>query len=76
MSHEPTLTEMDRHSATWKKLQAHYEDRLAKLRVENDGRLNADDTARLRGRIHECKALLALGTDRPVIDGDGDTFKD
>lgn len=44
----------------WRALRDHYEQKLAALRIQNDSRLNAEDTARLRGRIEEVKALLAL----------------
>ena len=47
------------------RLKVIYEERLADYRVKNDNRLNADETARLRGRIFEVRNLLALVSDRP-----------
>lgn len=73
---ERVLTEQDRHSACWLKLKAYYEERLALLRVQNDADLNDMDTAKLRGRIKEIRALLGLGEDKPVIVNDEDRFKD
>lgn len=58
---EPVLLKSDITSETWLRLKAHYEARLAALRIQNDGRLDADETARLRGRIKEIKGFLALG---------------
>jgi len=47
------------------RLKAIYEERLAECRVKNDNRLDAEETARLRGRIFEVRNLLALVSDRP-----------
>ena len=47
------------------RLKVIYEERLADYRVKNDNRLNADETARLRGRIFEARGILALVSDRP-----------
>lgn len=52
--------ESDFTSPTWLRLKEHLEARLKDLRAQNDGRLDADETARMRGRIFEIKAFLAL----------------
>jgi hypothetical protein len=73
---EPVLTEGDRNNATWKRLQDHYEKRLAQLRERNDKPRSHDDTLSLRGRIAEVKELLALGTDKPPTPSEDELFKD
>lgn len=55
------LLDSDRHSSTWKRLEAHYQGRLAMLRRKNDGQLTGEQTERLRGQIAEIKQFLALG---------------
>lgn len=47
-------------SATWMKLAKHFEDRLEVLRAKNDSSMSPEKTERLRGRIAEVKAALAL----------------
>lgn len=69
-----TLTEIERNSAVWQKLKPYYEKRLETLRRQNDGNLNREQTAKLRGRIAECVGVLSLGTDKPAIEAE--TFKD
>jgi len=54
------LTPIERRSDVVRKLVAYYEDRLARLRVKNDGDLDDKETARLRGQISECKTFMAL----------------
>lgn len=63
-----TLTRDDRATGLWTRLRGHLEEKLATARVKNDDEtLTEQQTAALRGRINCLKALLALGTDRPVI---------
>lgn len=57
---EPLLNEFDKQSALWKKLRKHVEERLAAMRARNDSNKDETETARLRGRIAECKRLLSL----------------
>lgn len=59
-TNEIVLTRADLDSALWQKLKRYYERQLAILRGNNDASLPQDDTQRLRGRIAECKAFLAL----------------
>lgn len=59
------LTAELRHSATWVVLKKHLEGRLDILRRQNDGDMDERRSARLRGRIAEVKAMLALGEDKP-----------
>lgn len=63
---EPVLLPRDFDEPPILRLKAHYEARLQELRVKNDARLDADKTARLRGRIFEVKSLLALVTNKPA----------
>lgn len=60
---QPLLSTSDRNSAAWSKLARHLESRLDTLRKQNDGPLDAESTANLRGRIAEIKALLEKGKD-------------
>ena len=62
------LTDGDKLTPTWAKLEEHLKDRLAMLRAKNDAPMSEAETATLRGRIAEVKALLSLGDERPVID--------
>lgn len=70
------LTESERMSALWQKLAQHYGERLSALRAKNDKPGNPDDTARLRGRIAEVKALLSLGQPKTPIPSDANLFDD
>lgn len=58
---EPLLTVGDRLSPLWAKVSKHLEARLHSLRCQNDGDKNTEETAKLRGRIAEIKALLDHG---------------
>lgn len=62
----------ERGSATWAKLKAYLEERLAKLREKNDRRRSQQETDFLRGEIAEVKHLLSLGTEKPVPAPDQD----
>lgn len=61
------LDEADLRSATWQKIKAHYEGRLADLRARNDGPLDPIKTAKLRGRIEEAKQILSLASPVPLM---------
>ena len=61
-----TLTENEKLSAVWQKLEAHLTKRLADLRSQNDGDLTHEQTIKLRGRVAELKALLALANTTPA----------
>ena len=63
---EKILNEFDLQSATWKKLSAFLEQRLAEHRKRNDHDQPDGDTAKLRGRIAEDKFILDLGRDKPA----------
>lgn len=58
------LTQQERQSALWLKLEAYMTQKLADLRKQNDGDMSLEATARLRGRIAQMKFLLALGEDQ------------
>lgn len=61
----------DRRTETWVKLRKFYEERLAAARRRNDNpKLTLDDTLVLRGRIAECRAILALDKELPAVFND------
>jgi hypothetical protein len=64
------LTPADRQSAVWLKLKEHYTKRLNTLREQNDGNLDLEATAKIRGRIAEAKQFLALGNPAPPVADD------
>lgn len=62
------LTREERNSPLWRKLLSHYEERLDSLRLQNDGEKDSLETANLRGRIAECKALISLNREKTDIE--------
>jgi hypothetical protein len=60
MSSDFTLTNQERDSALWKRLNAHLESRIDMMRRQNDTSLTETETERLRGRIAFAKELQAL----------------
>ena len=55
------LTEAEKNSDVWAKIRTHLQEKLAKYREQNDNSVLGDvETARLRGRIAEVKALLDI----------------
>lgn len=62
------LTEGERNSALWQKLETKLHSRLEQLRLMNDGNQLESETALLRGRISEVKTLLALGKEPMIQD--------
>jgi hypothetical protein len=73
MSDEFKLDAADRQSLTWRKLSAHLESRLHKMRAKNDNDLDPISTAHTRGVIKAVKDLLALGaTPDPAPETDAD----
>lgn len=61
-----TLTEADKLSALWRKLEPYLQDRLDACRKQNDGDLSPEQTAKLRGRIATLREILALANAGPV----------
>lgn len=60
------INETQATNPLWQALRAHYVERLARLRSDNDNAaLSEHETAALRGRIAECKALLDLDSPEP-----------
>ncbi len=56
------LLPTDLVSSTWLKIEKHLEERLNNLRAKNDNEnLKEHETAAMRGRIAEIKAMLAYG---------------
>lgn len=62
-----TLTAAEKQSALWKKIERETADRLAELRVQNDGNLDALQTAKVRGQISMCKEVLNWAVTDPDI---------
>ena len=62
------LTTSEIGSPLWMKLKAHIEERVAGHRRANDGNLNTEDTAKVRGRIAEGKYILGLDNPAPQLD--------
>ena len=63
------LTPADRDAPAWMRLRRHLAEELARLRALNDdSRLDAEKTARIRGRIFEIKRILALDGSTPAPD--------
>jgi hypothetical protein len=67
-----TLTELEKQSAVWRKLEAYLQDQLTSLRSQNDGDLNAEATARLRGKIAQLKTILVLGESLEPVQAEAD----
>lgn len=62
------LERHEKDSSTWQKVDAYLNERLAALRGNNDGDLDPIQTALLRGRIRELKALADLSKDdQPLV---------
>lgn len=60
------LTEAQQTNPLWQQLRRHYTDRLAQLQADNSNvALSEKDTAVLRGRIAECRALLEMDSPEP-----------
>lgn len=70
MSPNRPLTNTDRSSDTWMRIREFLEKRLEGYRAQNDGDLPPDATAKLRGRIAEVKAIIALGAPEKEIPED------
>lgn len=71
------LTAAERHSALWKKISDHLNERLDTHRKNNDGsNLTHEQTSKLRGRIAEVKYLLGIGEpeEPAIVPDNGDDF--
>lgn len=62
----PILTPPERVSALWQTLSTHWKQRIDELHARLEGDLPEADTAKLRGRLAELRANLALGDDVPA----------
>jgi hypothetical protein len=61
------LSQGDKLNPLWIRMEQYWTNKLAMLRQNNDADLDSEETAKLRGRISEIKAMLALGKDRPIV---------
>jgi hypothetical protein len=67
------LTDHDKASGLWLRLEAHLTEMLSDARTRNDNEtLTEQQTAALRGRIKCLRGLLSLGDDLPIMTGDGE----
>lgn len=62
-----TLTDGEKMTDLWRKLEEHYTNRLQTLRETNDRAQSESETAKLRGHIAEVKAILTLAKEQPII---------
>lgn len=56
------LTDSERISACWVKVEKHIKAEIELLRLKNDAEMDQIATARLRGRIFQLKQLLNLAS--------------
>lgn len=63
--YRPTQTELQ--SQAWVNLLTHLNERLERLRIQNDNPTTPDETAHTRGQIAEVKRLIALAEPMPDI---------
>lgn len=60
------LSDGERMHPLWKRLEAHFVEKLADLRGKNDNpTLDQFSTARLRGHIECLRGVIALGAEPP-----------
>jgi hypothetical protein len=59
------LDDTQKNSGLWKEIEAELNTRLQSLREQNDSDRQHDESAKLRGRIAEIKAILAWAQDDP-----------
>lgn len=65
------LSDVDRGTAAWKRIESYLEKRLAELRIMNDMSLSILETENLRGKIALTIEILALGIE-PAAEDDSD----
>jgi hypothetical protein len=68
MKPELKLTQTDRDSPLWKKIEAHITTRRDDLRRQNDKSRSPEATEKLRGRIAELNDFLKLNPANPQED--------
>ena len=72
---EPILNELDRNSATWKKITKYLESELLILRIKNDNPKKTErGTQYIRGEIKSVRNLMALDKPAPKNESDDDDF--
>lgn len=60
------LTPTDKVSGLWQQLTEHWTDRIEVLRTRLEGDITEADSAKLRGRIAEIRANLAMSNEVPA----------
>lgn len=63
-SSELALTDTDKVSSTWRRIEAHLQAKLDLLRRKNDNDNDMEATIRIRAEIKVIKKLLAAGETR------------
>lgn len=61
------LERHERDSAVWRKLVAHFAERLETMRLTLEKAEDQDQSQKIRGRITEIRHLLELDKERQVI---------
>ena len=61
------INEVDKLTSLWQKLNTHFDQRLATLRLQNDKPQSEDQTAAIRGRIAEIKSFYELTKEYPQV---------
>lgn len=68
MNERIELSDGERMSSAWSKVELHLTNRLDELRRANDSsELTAEQTAAIRGEIRAVKSLMTIGKERPQI---------
>lgn len=61
------LTNADKQSTTWLKIEQHLKERELNLLRKLSGDMDTEQTWKMRGRIAEIQGILAAGEDSPVV---------
>lgn len=61
------LTAVEKASPVWRKIEEHFEERLAILYSQLCKSLPSDPTNVIRGQILEIKVLRSLGEEKPFV---------
>ena len=61
------ISEVDKLTMLWQKLNTHFDQRLETLRLQNDKPQSEIETAALRGRIAEIKSFYELTKEYPIV---------
>lgn len=62
------LTEGEKMTPIWLRIEEHLKNRLDTLRLKNDRQQSEQETAALRGQISEVKSLLNIAANQITMD--------